>query len=117
MTKMQLLRSDLVVGPIMDELQKAPQILVGFSGGLDSTVLLELLTETIPVERLCAVHINHGLSPKANTWQAHVEDFCNSRNIALHSEAVRVVASGKGLEDAARQSRYQVFEKARFQCR
>lgn len=110
MTKMQLLRSDLVIGPIMDELQKAPQILVGFSGGLDSTVLLELLTETIPVERLCAVHINHGLSPKANTWQAHVEDFCNSRNIALHSEAVRVVASGKGLEDAARQSRYQVFE-------
>jgi tRNA(Ile)-lysidine synthase len=107
---MQLLRSDIVFGPIMDELEKAPQILVGLSGGLDSTVLLELLAETIPAESLCAVHINHGLSPNANTWQAHVEDFCNSRNIALHCETVKVIASGKGLEDAARQSRYRVFE-------
>ena len=101
---------ELVIGPLMDELEKTSQILVGFSGGLDSTVLLALLAETIPVERLCAVHVNHGLSPKANAWQAHVEDFCGRRNIACHSEVVEVVASGKGLEDAARQSRYRVFE-------
>jgi len=106
----QLLRSELVFASIKDELEQAPQVMVGFSGGLDSTVLLELLTETIPVESICAVHVNHGLSPNANTWQAHAEDFCSSRNIAFHSETVEVVASGKGLEDAARQSRYQVFE-------
>jgi tRNA(Ile)-lysidine synthase len=109
-SKTKLLKSELVLGPIMNTLEQAPQILVGFSGGLDSTVLLALLAEVIPVERLCAVHVNHGLSPNASTWQAHVEDFCGSRNIACHSETVEVVAGGKGLEAAARQSRYQIFE-------
>ena len=82
MAKTKLFKSELVLGPIMKTLEQAPQILVGFSGGLDSTVLLALLAEVIPVERLCAVHVNHSLSPNANTWQTHVEDFCGSRNIA-----------------------------------
>ena len=108
MSKTKLLKSELVLGPIMNTLEQAPQILVGFSGGLDSTVLLALLAEVIPVERLCAVHVNHGLSSNASTWQAHVEDFCGSRNIACHSETVEVVAGGKGLEAAARHSDDQV---------
>ena len=46
----------------LEQLEAAPQILVGFSGGLDSTVLLHLLCELLPPERITAVHIHHGLS-------------------------------------------------------
>ena len=41
----------------LEQLEAAPQILVGFSGGLDSTVLLHLLCELLPPERITAVHI------------------------------------------------------------
>ena len=96
---------------LQSELLGATQILVGFSGGLDSSVLLDLLNQTIPSDRITAVHINHGLSPKASEWQLHAEHFCQERGIACHSESVKVEFDGKGPEAAARQARYAVFEK------
>jgi len=47
--------------------------LVAYSGGLDSHVLLEL---TLSIARqsqrpVRVVHINHGLSPNASSWQDH----------------------------------------------
>ena len=106
----QPLNSATVLSPWQEQLEAAPQILVGFSGGLDSSVLLALLTDIIPVQRLCAVHINHGLSNNASDWQSHAEAFCLSLGVRLHSETVAVQEAGQGLEAAAREARYQVFE-------
>lgn len=106
----QPLNSAIVFSPWQEQLESAPQILVGFSGGLDSTVLLALLADIIPVQRLCAVHINHGLSNNASQWQLHAETFCLSLGVQLHSETVSVQEAGEGLEAAAREARYQVFE-------
>jgi tRNA(Ile)-lysidine synthase len=106
----QPLNSATVLSPWQEQLEAAPQILVGFSGGLDSSVLLALLTDIIPVQRLCAVHINHGLSNNASDWQSHAEAFCLSLGVQLHSETVAVQETGQGLEAAAREARYQVFE-------
>ena len=94
-----------------EQLEAAPQILVGFSGGLDSTVLLALLVDVVPAERLCAVHVNHGLSNNARQWQSHAEAFCESLGVQVHSETVSVKQTGEGPEAAAREARYQVFEK------
>lgn len=82
---------------------------VGFSGGLDSTVLLHALAQLhLPVS-LKALHINHQISPNADTWQNQCEQFCCSLGVSFHAEKVQVKNAGKGIEDAAREARYQVF--------
>lgn len=82
---------------------------VGFSGGLDSTVLLHLLlSQNLPVN-LSAIHINHQISPNADMWQQHCETSCQLKGIQCISEKVRVENKGNGIEDAAREARYQVF--------
>jgi tRNA(Ile)-lysidine synthase len=84
---------------------------VGFSGGLDSTVLLHALAQLhLPVQ-LRALHINHQISPAADAWQMQCANFCASYSIPFHTEKVRVENTGKGIEDAARAVRYSVFEK------
>ncbi len=56
---------------------------VGFSGGLDSTVLLHLLlSKNLPIT-ISAIHINHQISPNADSWQKHCEEFCQLRGIQL----------------------------------
>ncbi len=84
---------------------------IGFSGGLDSAVLLHALAQLhLPVQ-LRALHINHQISLNANAWQAQCADFCAQLAIPFHAEKVHVVNAGKGIEDAARAVRYAVFEK------
>ena len=84
---------------------------IGFSGGLDSTVLLHALANLdLPVQ-LHALYINHQLSPSADFWQSQCADFCARHAIPFQTENVRVENTGRGIEDAARAARYSVFEK------
>jgi tRNA(Ile)-lysidine synthase len=84
---------------------------VALSGGLDSCVLLySLASLRLPV-KLHALHINHQISPNANAWQAHCADMCARLNIAFTVVKVDVKNSGRGIEDAAREARYAVFEQ------
>lgn len=87
-----------------------PNWWVGFSGGLDSTVLLHALAQLQLPVRLCAVHINHQISPHAGQWQAHCAQVAQALGVAFYAERVAVNNTGKGLEDAARAARYRVFE-------
>jgi len=105
------LNSTAVFANWQEELDSAPQILVGLSGGLDSSVLLSLVCEVVATEKITAVHINHGLSPNADHWQQQSAEFCRSLGVRLHSESVTVLEVGGGLESAARDARYTVFEK------
>ena len=111
MARARQLNAAAVFSSCQSRLENAPQILVGFSGGLDSTVLPALLCDIVPAQRLCAVHINHGLSDNADKWQSHVEGFCQSRGVQLLCETVSVDGAGEGLEAAARKARYEVFTR------
>lgn len=99
---------------LVQVLQRYPQPkrwLVGFSGGLDSSVLLHALVAcetTIPV---VPVHINHGLSPQAPQWQRHCEDVSRALGLTLICEQVRVENHGQGIENAAREARFAVFKQ------
>ncbi|MGO1893681.1 MAG: ATP-binding protein, partial [Luteimonas sp.] len=87
-------------------------VLVGFSGGLDSTVLLHLLAadEATRERGLRAIHVHHGLLEQADAWADHCRGVCAGLDVALEIARVSVARdSGLGLEAAARQARYQAF--------
>lgn len=84
---------------------------IALSGGLDSCVLLHALAALNLSVRLHALHINHQISPNANAWQAHCAHMCARLNIAFTAVTVDVKNSGRGIEDAAREARYAVFER------
>jgi len=84
---------------------------VGFSGGLDSTVLLHALCALqLPIV-IKALHVNHQITPYADAWQAQCNQLCESLQISFIAEKVVVNNTGRGIEDAARNARYAVFER------
>lgn len=89
--------------------------LVGLSGGVDSVVLLHALLQLrenrLINQSIAAVHVNHGLHPDAESWQDFCQSLCQDWQVPLQVHSVEVSASGS-LENAARESRYQIFEKS-----
>lgn len=89
-----------------------PKLVVGFSGGLDSTVLLHLLSETknmLPLQ-LHAHHVHHGLSKNADLWAGLCADFCKKLNIPFILSTVNINKnSGLGVEATAREARYNAL--------
>ncbi|HDR2889566.1 TPA: tRNA lysidine(34) synthetase TilS [Enterobacter asburiae] len=91
------------------------QLLVGFSGGLDSTVLLHRLKcwrDQEPDVQIRAIHIHHGLSPHADAWVKHCEAVCSAWAIPLCVERVILKDEGLGIEAQARKARYAAFASA-----
>ena len=91
---------------------KPARYVVGYSGGIDSTVLLHAInkmTEHIPV---VAVHINHQLIPQAAEWEKHCRKFSESISVEFLSRKVIIdMNSGYGLEAASRKGRYDSFKQ------
>ncbi|MEH6447593.1 MAG: tRNA lysidine(34) synthetase TilS [Oleispira sp.] len=96
---------------------------VGLSAGVDSTVLLQasaqyffenLQNKTV---QLKAIHVHHGLSKHADDWASQAQLLCQQlsgqfkTSIECIVEKVRLDDYADGIEQAARQARYQVFEK------
>ena len=52
----------------------ARPILVAYSGGLDSTVLLRAAVHALGADRLIAVHVHHGLQVHADAWALQCAD-------------------------------------------
>lgn len=86
-------------------------LLVGFSGGLDSTVLLHWLAANpaIRAAGLQAVHVHHGLQDAADAWASHCQQVCTALDVPLHIERVQVISHGQGPEAAARDARRAAF--------
>ena len=88
-------------------------VMVGFSGGLDSTVLLHWLAHapTRAAGSVRAVHVHHGLQAQADDWAAHCRRICTAWGIDLQVVHARVPHDqGEGLEAAARHARHAAFE-------
>lgn len=90
-------------------LSSATPLIVAFSGGLDSCVLLcalGRLRESLALN-LRAVHVDHGLHPHSADWARQAQLTCARLNISCAVERVQVTQTrGHGLEDAARRARY-----------
>lgn len=91
-------------------------LLLALSGGLDSTVLLHLLSQAkknLSFE-LHAMHVHHGLSDNADKWAAFCEEQCRLLDVPLQITCVNVDKNSQsGIEAAARQLRYEAL----FNCK
>jgi len=100
----------------LDALHDHPgPLLIGFSGGLDSSVLLHRLAHapTLRPRTISALHVHHGLHPNADLWQQHCRKVCAQWQVALDCIRVEVPRhSGNGLEAAAREARHAAFAQA-----
>lgn len=95
----------------IQRLNQYTHLYVGYSGGLDSTVLLTLLASYPELhDKVTAVHVHHGLSPNADQWLKHCEQYCLDLGIACKSKRIHL-SHGANLEERARMARYQVFEE------
>ena len=98
-----------------DQKLNNPTLLVAYSGGLDSTVLLHLL-HSIQQEisfDLKAMHINHGLSLHADSWAAFCQKVCDQLTVPIDVVRVNVDKDcGLGIEAAARHERYSALNHA-----
>lgn len=88
------------------------KLYVGYSGGIDSEVLLHLCATQADLKpRIVAVHIHHGLQAPADDWEAHCRDHADSLGVAFLSFRVDAKArNGESPEAAAREARYRVFK-------
>ena len=113
---------DLPVGfkppSLLSGLDGNEAILVGFSGGADSTALLHILSRYSEQSgcRLCAAHINHGIrGEEADRDEEFCKAFAEKLGIelfVLHADVPSIAKqSGESIETAARRVRYDYFAK------
>lgn len=95
-----------------------PSILIGFSGGPDSTALLLAVTETTPLP-VTAAHFNHGIRGEtANDEAEWCRRFCARRNIPfelVEFDTVGKKQGGESIEAAARRLRLDGWRRLRRQ--
>ncbi len=90
-------------------------IVVGFSGGVDSAVLLFTLKSisTMYHLTLTAVHVNHGLRDDATSDMAFCKSVCESMDIPIEIYVKDIRAEAKKrsvtVEEAGRLCRYEAF--------
>lgn len=92
------------------------KLLIGYSGGRDSHVLLTLLTELKQAGKikndLVAIHINHQLQSAATAWAKHCQTICNHYSIPLIIATVTSrPKSGDSIEAFARNARYHLIKQ------
>jgi tRNA(Ile)-lysidine synthase len=90
------------------------RIAVAYSGGRDSTALLHATLHQAAAQhvRVVALHVHHGLSPKADEWLVHCEAQCSAwakRGWPIEFSSRRLEGKpgrGESVEAWARDARY-----------
>ncbi len=104
---------------------KGEKVLCALSGGADSVALLVFLNELSDELGItvCAAHLNHGIrGDEADRDEAFCAELCKSLDVPFVSEKADVPsiakARGNGLEEAAREVRYEFLNRAadKFGC-
>lgn len=93
-------------------LDQETRILVGYSGGADSTCLLHLMKQL--EMNIIAAHLHHGLRAEATKEQTLCEQFCKEQGIPFFTKNVNIAEFAKnhkiGIEEAGRKVRYLFFQ-------
>ncbi|MFT6734550.1 MAG: tRNA(Ile)-lysidine synthase [Polaribacter sp.] len=94
--------------------EKSKALSIAYSGGLDSSVLLfaskQLLNNNL-VEKIQALHVNHGIENESDSWQSHCESVCEKLSIKILCKKLNLLTfSHKINENIARNARYEFFK-------
>lgn len=92
--------------------QQAHRLIVGYSGGVDSQVLLHLCAvEPDLAGRMLAVYVHHGLQAVADDWERHCAEQAACLGVAFRSIKVDAQPrNGESPEAAARRARYAALQ-------
>lgn len=85
------------------------RITIAYSGGLDSSVLLHLLSLAPQLKgRLFAHYVDHGLQEESSDWAVHCKEVSLSLGVPFLSSTLQWTGvSRQGVEAVARKLRYQ----------
>jgi tRNA(Ile)-lysidine synthase len=88
------------------------RLVVAYSGGVDSHVLLDALVKLSNFHQrpIKIIHVHHGLSCYANDWADHVAHIAQQYGVDYCIERVQVAPTAS-LEAAARTARYQAINQ------
>ncbi len=92
-------------------LPEAKRYLVGYSGGLDSQVLLTAMTQLVDLTApIVAVHINHSINSDSDRWQEYCAEVADDLKINFLTKKIDAnPPTGKSPEAWARKKRYAAF--------
>lgn len=96
--------------PLLEKYESI-ELVVAYSGGIDSQVLLHALVhlyqQKLISNQITVCHVNHGLSENAATWQTFAEQQCAKLPVKFAVKSVHVKAKAQqSLEALARDARY-----------
>src|SRR3989338_4729132 len=94
------------------EINSTGKLLVAYSCGVDSHVLLHCLSQSNYKNRLTAIHVDHQLHSNSKQWTQHCARVCAALSVPLRVEIVSVEKNkGDSLEEQARRARYAAILK------
>ena len=83
-------------------------IVIGYSGGIDSSVLLNICSQiNIPI---IATYINHNIHKDAEVWKKHCKDKCASLGIKFITHKLDKAPKGESFEAWASKQRMAFFQ-------
>ena len=102
-----------IINNIEDE--SYSDILVAYSGGIDSTALLFFSKKIANKynKNIKAIHINHNLNQDAKKWELHCRDFCKEVEVEIIIKNLNIILNkGDSIEEKARELRYNSIYNA-----
>ncbi|TDF39553.1 tRNA lysidine(34) synthetase TilS [Alteromonadaceae bacterium M269] len=99
----------------LDKNTKGESLVLAYSGGLDSTVLLHMLSQLKQsgvTRELKVIHVHHGLSRNADRWAQHCVETCQTLGLECEVAYADVERGARtSLEQEARRARYQLLDE------
>ncbi len=104
--------SSEIIESLLNQHKPFVNVYVGYSGGVDSHVLLHLCTSIKILEgKITAVHVHHGLQAEADEWVVHCQKAAESLGVNFLPIHVDAKASpGESPEETARNVRYAALK-------
>ncbi len=83
------------------------RLVVAYSGGCDSTVLLHALAGFYPPADILAVHVNHNLQADSQAWEQFCLSAADALGVEYRSISLELGTLNSNIEEQARIQRYQ----------
>ncbi|MDG2061184.1 MAG: tRNA lysidine(34) synthetase TilS [SAR86 cluster bacterium] len=90
----------------LKELKTFTRIGVAFSGGLDSHVLLDLITKSVNKSSIYALHVNHKVSNSSDLWEKHCAEIADDLGVHFISWQIPSKLNEHLNEESLRDKRY-----------